>query len=81
MPAATPQPAPEQQPTTVLVFRSGKRLEVRNYAIVGNEVVNLSGGGPRRIALSDLDLSATSSVNDEHGVSFHLLAKSPDKKP
>lgn len=72
MPAANPQPAPEQQPTTVLVFRNGKRLEVRNYAIVGDHVVNLSGGGPRSIALGDLDLSATSRVNDDRGVGFRL---------
>lgn len=78
--AANPQPVPEQQPMTVLVFRNGKRLEVRNYAIVGDQVVNLSGSGPRRIALSDLDLSATSSVNDDRGISFRLLTNSRDKK-
>jgi hypothetical protein len=79
MPATNAQPLPEQQPTTVLVFRNGKRLEVRNYAIVGDQVMNLSGGGPRRIALSDLDLSATASVNDDRGVSFHLLTNSRNR--
>jgi hypothetical protein len=69
--AATPQPVQEQQ-STVLVFRNGKRLEVRNYAIVGDQLVNLSGGGPRKIALNDLDQKATSRLNNDRGVEFHL---------
>jgi hypothetical protein len=76
--AAAPQPVQEQQ-STVLVFRNGKRLEVSNYAIVGDQLVNLSGGGPRKIALSDLDLNATSLVNDDRAVDFRLPAK-PDKQ-
>jgi hypothetical protein len=70
-PATNPQPVLEQ-PSTVLVFRNGKRLEIRNYAIVGDQVVNLSGKGPRKIPLSDLDLNATSRVNDDHAVDFGL---------
>jgi hypothetical protein len=77
-PAAAPQPVADQQPT-VLVFRNGKRLEVRNYAIVGNEIVNLSGTGPRKIAVSDLDLNATSRVNDDRAVNFRLPASSNDR--
>lgn len=78
-PAATPQPVQEQQ-STVLVFRNGKRLEVRNYAIVGDQLVNLSGGGPRKIALNDLDLKATSRVNDERAVDFRLPTNPHDRK-
>lgn len=78
-PAANPQPVPEQQ-STVLVFRNGKRLEVRNYAIVGDQVVNLSGKGPRKIALSDLDLNATSRVNDDRAVGFRLPTNPHERK-
>ncbi len=73
-PAAATVPAPpepEQEPT-VLVFRDGHRLQIRNYAIVGNEIVNFSGSGPRRIALADLDLDATRKLNDDRGVEFRL---------
>jgi hypothetical protein len=73
--AASPQPAseaPAPQVPTVLVFRDGRRLEVRNYAIVGPTLFNLSGGGPRKIALADLDLKATTQTNDDRGVEFSL---------
>lgn len=59
------------QKSTVLVLRNGKRLEVGNYAIVGNQVVNMSGS-PGRIPLSDLDLNATVQANDDRGVQFSL---------
>jgi hypothetical protein len=78
-PAANPQPVLEQQ-STVLVFRNGKRLEIRNYAIVGDQVVNLSGRGPRKIALSDLDLNATSRINDDRAVDFRLPTNPDDRK-
>jgi hypothetical protein len=49
-----------------------EHLEVRNYAIVGDQLVNFSGGGPRKIALSELDLQATSSANEDRLVNFRL---------
>ncbi len=71
--AAAPEPAPvrEQRPT-ILVFRDGHRLEVGNYAIVGDQLFNFSDSGPRKIALSDLDVNATEKVNDDRGVQFRL---------
>jgi hypothetical protein len=62
---------PEQE-LTVLIFRDGHRLEIRNYAIVGLDIFNFSGPGPRRIALADLNLEATRRANDERGVDFLL---------
>jgi hypothetical protein len=80
-PAATPQAAPAvaappevplpEQPTTILVFRDGHRVEVRNYAIMGDELINFSGA-PRRIELADLDVNATVRENDDHGIEFRL---------
>lgn len=76
-PAATPAKAepPEPQPTTVLVFRDGHRIEVRNYAIMGDVLINLGDTGPRRISLADLDVSKTVKVNDDRGVEFSLPQK------
>jgi hypothetical protein len=80
-PAAPPAPPPAPyapspevaaQEPTVLVFRDGHRIEVTNYAIVRDELINLSGNGPRRIKLEDLDLPATVRTNDDNGVTFRL---------
>lgn len=63
---------PQSQPRTVLVFKDGHRLEVTNYAIQGDMIFNLSGNGPRKIAIADLNVGATTKENDEHGVDFRL---------
>ena len=62
---------PSQHPTT-LVFKDGHQIEVGNYAIVSQTLYDLTPGHPRRIALADLDLSATEKQNDDHGVVFQL---------
>ena len=60
------------QPQTVLVFKDGHQLEVENYAIVGSTLYDLSEGHRRKIALSDLDLTATAKQNDDRGIDFKL---------
>ncbi len=71
--ALQPAPAPpEPQVKTVLIFRDGHQLEVTNYAISGGTVLNLSGPGPRRIAISDLDMNATVKANEDRGVEFSV---------
>ncbi|HYG98351.1 MAG TPA: hypothetical protein VD837_04415 [Terriglobales bacterium] len=62
----------ESQPETVLVFKDGHRLEITNYAIHGATLFNLSGQGPRRINIAELDVPATTKENDERGVVFRL---------
>jgi hypothetical protein len=69
-----PQPAIAEQPSTVLVFKDGRRLEVSNYAIAGSTLYNLSDGLPRKVALAELDLPATVKQNDDRGVDFQLPA-------
>lgn len=64
--------APEPQAPTTLVFRDGRQLEVLNYAIVGSTLYDLTPGHPRKVALAELDLSATQKQNDDHGVTFQL---------
>jgi len=60
------------QPQTVLVFKDGHQVEVANYAIVGSTLYDLTGGHRQKIALADLDLSATAKQNDDRGIDFQL---------
>lgn len=64
------------QPQTVLVFKDGHQVEVANYAIVGSTLYDLSAGHRQKIALSDLDLSATAKQNDDRGIDFQLPSTS-----
>jgi hypothetical protein len=72
--APAPEPVVEQTPT-VLVFRDGRKLEIGNYAIQGETIFNLSGSGPRRIKLADLDLDSTIKLNEDRGSEFRLPKK------
>jgi len=60
------------QPQTVLIFKDGHQLEVANYAIVGSTVYDLTGGRRQKIALADLDLTATVKQNDDRGIDFRV---------
>jgi len=64
------------QPQTVLVFKDGHEVEVANYAIVGSTLYDLSSGHRQKIALNDLDLSATAKQNGDRGIDFQLPSKS-----
>jgi hypothetical protein len=73
--AAAPDPAPTpaaDQPATVLVYRDGHSVEIKNYAIVGDVLYDLSSDHRHKIALADLDLAATQKQNDERGIDFRL---------
>lgn len=62
------------QPQTLLVFKDGHKLEVGNYAIVGDTLYDLTPGHTRRVALAALDLDETRRQNDDRGVVFQLPA-------
>jgi len=68
--------APEQpvveQPATVLVFKDGRRANVRNYAILGDALFDFDDARVDKIPLSQLDLAATARTNDARGVEFKL---------
>jgi hypothetical protein len=55
----------------VLIFRDQHQQEVRNYAIVGQTLWSF---GPRtqKIPLADLDLAATTKINDDRGLTFRV---------
>jgi hypothetical protein len=60
-------------PSTVLVFRDGRRTEVRDYAIVGGNLYELGTAHVmKKIPLAMLDLEATRKENERNGVDFHL---------
>ena len=68
-----PATAQDQEPPTTLVYRDGHKTEVRNYAIVGSNLIDLTKSPiMKKIPLSSLDLEATRRENDENGVDFHL---------
>ena len=70
-PPAEPSAAPEvKAPTTLLIYRDGHQMEVQDYAILGKTLWVLSDQTTRRVALADLDLTATWRVNAERGVDF-----------
>ena len=60
------------QPPTVLVFKDGHQLEVQNYAVIGDQLYDLTPGHRRKIALAELDLIATAKQNDDRGIDFEL---------
>ncbi len=72
--ATPPAVAPREsiEPATVLILKTGERVEVHNYAIVGDTVWVLSDRAARKIALSDLDVAKTTKENDARGLGFKL---------
>lgn len=72
-PAPAPAaPAADDTPSTTLVYRDGHKSEVRNYAIVGSNLIDLTKSPVlKKIPLDSLDLVATRKENEENGVDFH----------
>ena len=62
--------AAEKPPTTLIVYRDGRQMEVQDYAILGKTLWVFSDQRTRQVPLADLDLAATQRVNGERGVDF-----------
>jgi len=74
-PRHLPSTRPRQEapaPPTVLIYRDGRRVEVSNYAIVGQTLWIFSEERARKIALAALDLDATLQANKDRGVEFDV---------
>jgi hypothetical protein len=73
-PVSAPAPAQnvETIPITVLVFRDGRRVETRNYAIVGESIWVYTEQESKKYRVADLDVEATKKVNSDEGVQFQL---------
>ena len=72
-PPSPPEVSEDPGPMTTLVYRDGHKTEVRNYAIVGANLIDLTKTPLiKKIPLASLDLDATRYENEENGVDFHL---------
>src|SRR5579859_1219411 len=72
-PPAPPQPSDDSFPMTTLVFLDGHKSEVRNYAIVGSNLIDLTKSPVmKKIPLASLNLDATRKENEDNGIDFHL---------
>jgi regulator of replication initiation timing len=72
-PSAAPEPQKNSEvsgPVTVIVFRDGRQVEVRNYAVVGQTLWILSDQRAQKVPLSQIDLDQTAKLNTERGVEF-----------
>jgi hypothetical protein len=74
--AAAAPPAPPNPerivPPTVLVLREGRRVETRNYAIVGDMFWVLDEGKSQKIPLADIDREASEKENRGFGTRLPL---------
>jgi hypothetical protein len=68
------EPGPPATPTT-LVFRDGRRVDIQNYAIVGQTLWVLEERVSTKVSVSELDLEATQRENRGRGVRFPLPEK------
>ncbi len=70
-----PSSGPTAAATATLVFRNGQRLDVANYAIVGQTLWVFDEQRARRVPLATLNLDATRKANAENGFEFKLPAQ------
>ncbi len=65
--------APERpSDPVVLIYLDGHKQEIRDYAIMGGTLFDLSDGGTKKIPLDTLNIAATKKINDDRGVSFKV---------
>lgn len=63
---------PDNSPATVFIFKDGRKIETRNYAISGQTLFDFSDNALKKISLTDLDLNATKKANDDLGITVKL---------
>lgn len=71
-PPSKPETAAPPSEPTVLVFRDQHKEEVKNYAIVGRTLWVFSEVRARKISINDLDVDATTKVNEDRGLEFRV---------
>jgi hypothetical protein len=64
--------AEKKFPPTVFIYRDGREMEARDYAIFGGSLWVFQGQTARKFPLADFNLEASRQVNEEHGVAFPL---------
>jgi hypothetical protein len=72
-PPYSAKPSVQELPlNATLVFRNGRRMQIHNYAIVGQTIWIFDEKAATKMSLAQLDLDATKRVNEENGVQFML---------
>ncbi len=65
-------PQPDNSPAAVFIFKDGRQIETKNYAIMGQTLYDFSGSVLRKVPLTDLDTAATLRANDDRGITVKL---------
>lgn len=71
-PETAKAPEPDNSPSTVFIFKDGRQLETKNYAIMGQTLYDISGPVVKKVPLADLDSAATLKANDDRGITVKL---------
>jgi hypothetical protein len=66
---STSQPEVPSTPV-VLVFKNGTRIDAQGYAVAGQTLWILNPSGSQRVALSQLNVTATKTENLKRGIQF-----------
>jgi hypothetical protein len=69
--AAAP-PVEDKSPATVFIFKDGRHMETKNYAIMGGTLFDFSGKTLKKIQMEEIDTAATAKANDDRGVQLKL---------
>jgi hypothetical protein len=74
--SSVPQPPPKAEihVATVLVFLDHHTEEIENYAIVGKMLWVFTEQRARKIPIAELNVPATTKVNEAQGIGFRLPA-------
>jgi hypothetical protein len=65
-------PEVDNSPAAVFIFKDGRQIEIRNYAIMGQTLYDLSSNPLKKVQLADLDAAATLKANDDRGIQVKL---------
>src|SRR5262249_10301755 len=65
-------PQPDNSPAAVFIFKDGRQIGTKNYAIMGQTLYDFSGSVLRKAPLTDLDAAATLKANDDRGITVKL---------
>lgn len=65
---------PAEQPLTALVYRDGRHVDVRNYAVVGQTLWIFNEQRAQKVPIGSIDIDATKKANAERGIDFALPA-------
>ena len=65
-------PKEDNSPMAVFIFKDGHQLEIKNFAIMGPTLYDLSGGTVKKVKTSELDKDATIKANDDRGIQVKI---------